>query len=55
MNKQFFLKLNKLYDNLGTWEEVAKAIGVNSRSLRRYWEGTRTPDMSLTRKVLAIR
>ena len=55
MNNLFFNKLNALYRNLGTWKEVAKKIGVTDRSLRRYWEGTRTPGMALTRKVLAIR
>ena len=55
MNSLFFNKLNALYRNLGYWKEVAKKIGVTDRSLRRYWEGTRTPGMALTRKVLAIR
>lgn len=55
MNNLFFNKLNALYRNLGSWKKVAKKIGVTDRSLRRYWEGTRTPDVSVTRKVLAIR
>ena len=55
MSNLFFNKLNALYRNLGSWKKVAKKIGVTDRSLRRYWEGTRTPDVTLTRKVLAIR
>ena len=55
MNKQFFLKLNKLYENVGTWEEVAKAIGVNSRSLRKWWNGERQPSATYMRKVMAAR
>jgi len=55
VNNLFFNKLNALYRNLGSWKEVAKKIGVTDRSLRRYWEGTRTPDVSVTRRALAAK
>ena len=42
-------------DTVLAMTQIAKKIGVTDRSLRRYWEGTRTPGMALTRKVLAIR
>lgn len=55
MNKQFFLKLNRMVETLGSWEKVAKAIGVNSRSIRKWWNGERTPSPMYQRKVLGYR
>jgi transcriptional regulator with XRE-family HTH domain len=43
MTRQFFRNLNHFYRTLGTWDLVAEYIGVNPRTLRRYWEGTRNP------------
>ena len=42
-NRNFFRLLNRCYRRLGTWDLVAEFIGVNVRTIRRWWEGTRSP------------
>lgn len=36
--------LNDLRGKLGSWEKVGKSLGVTSRSIRRWRQGTRNPD-----------
>lgn len=49
--EKFLRKLNSLYKVEGSWRKVAKRLGVNERTLRRYWDGTRNPSPAVQSRL----
>lgn len=41
-----------LKQTLGTWEKVAKKLNVNTRTIRRWRDGTRNPDRGKSKAVI---
>lgn len=49
---RFLRKLNNLFAAHGTWNAVALHLGVDPRTLRKWWSGECKPSPENIRKVL---